>query len=89
MSEEVKNPISMIGDVGVTLAVELGRTKKTLQEILQFSEGTIVELDKLAGAAVDVLGNGKLIAKGEVIVIDENFGVRITEVLGAKSELES
>ena len=58
-----------------------GRTKKLIKDILGMGEGTIIELDKLAGEPVDILVNNKLIAKGEVVVIDENFGVRVTEIL--------
>jgi flagellar motor switch protein FliN len=68
-------------DVQMQLSVELGRTHKSISEILGFGEGSIIELDKLAGEPVDVLVNGKLIAKGEVVVIDENFGVRVTEIV--------
>jgi flagellar motor switch protein FliM len=67
-------------EAGVTVSVELGRAAKTVNEILKMGEGTIVELDSLAGEPVDVKANGVLIAKGEVVVIDENFGVRITEI---------
>ena len=63
------------------MTVELGRTEKQVKDILAMGEGTILELDKLAGEAVDILVNHKLIAKGEVVVIDENFGVRVTEIL--------
>ncbi len=73
--------IGLIMDVMMELTVELGRTKKPIKEILGFGEGTIIELDKLAGEPVDILVNHKAIAKGEVVVIDENFGVRITEIL--------
>jgi flagellar motor switch protein FliN/FliY len=73
--------IGLLMDVFMELTVELGRTKKPIKEILQFGEGTIIELDKLAGEPVDILVNHKLIARGEVVVIDENFGVRITEII--------
>ena len=63
------------------MTVELGRTKKSIKEILDLSSGSIVELDKLAGEPVDIHVNGKLLAKGEVVVIDENFGVRITDIV--------
>jgi flagellar motor switch protein FliN/FliY len=68
-------------DVNIQVSVELGRTCRMIKEILSMGEGTIVELDKLAGEPVDILANNKPIAKGEVVVIDENFGVRITELL--------
>ena len=73
--------ISLIMDVFMEMTVELGRTKKQIRDILGMGEGTIIELDKLAGEPVDILVNHKPIAKGEVVVIDENFGVRVTEIL--------
>jgi flagellar motor switch protein FliN/FliY len=73
--------IGLLMDVFMEMTVELGRTRKQIREILGFGEGTILELDKLAGEPVDILVNHKLIAKGEVVVIDENFGVRITEIV--------
>jgi flagellar motor switch protein FliN/FliY len=73
--------ISLIMDVFMEMTVELGRTRKLIKEILGMGEGTIIELDKLAGEPVDILVNHKLIAKGEVVVIDENFGVRVTEIV--------
>ncbi|MDR1576148.1 MAG: flagellar motor switch protein FliN [Treponema sp.] len=73
--------IGLIMDVYMEMTVELGRTRKPIKEILNMGEGTIIELDKLAGEPVDILVNHKLIAKGEVVVIDENFGVRVTEIV--------
>ena len=73
--------ISLLMDVYMEMTVELGRTKRLIKEILGMGEGTIIELDKLAGEPVDILVNRKLIAKGEVVVIDENFGVRVTEIV--------
>jgi flagellar motor switch protein FliN/FliY len=73
--------IGLIMDVFMEMTVELGRTRKLIKEILAMGEGTIIELDKLAGEPVDILVNHKLIAKGEVVVIDENFGVRVTEIV--------
>ena len=73
--------IGLIMDVYMELTVELGRTKRLIKDILGIGEGTILELDKLAGEPVDILVNHKLIAKGEVVVIDENFGVRVTEIV--------
>ena len=73
--------ISLLMDVYMEMTVELGRTRKLIREILGMGEGTIIELDKLAGEPVDILVNHKLIAKGEVVVIDENFGVRVTEIV--------
>ncbi|WP_425061357.1 flagellar motor switch phosphatase FliY [Sporomusa carbonis] len=73
--------IGLIMDVPLQITVELGRTRKLIRDILELTPGSIVELDKLAGEPVDILVNGKLIAKGEVVVIDENFGVRITDIV--------
>jgi len=73
--------IGLLMDVTMEVTVELGRAKKQIKEILSMGEGTIIALDKLAGEAVDILVNHKLIAKGEVVVIDENFGVRVTEIV--------
>ena len=73
--------IGLILDVPLQVNVELGRTKKSIKDILDLTKGSIVELDKLAGEPVDILVNGKYLAKGEVVVIDENFGVRITEIV--------
>ena len=73
--------INLIMDVPLQVTVELGRTSKLISEILDFSPGTIIELDKIAGEPVDVLVNGKFVAKGEVVVIEENFGIRVTEII--------
>ena len=73
--------IGLILDVPLQVTVELGRTKKSIKEILELTNGSIVELDKLAGEPVDIHVNGKFLAKGEVVVIDENFGVRITDIV--------
>jgi flagellar motor switch protein FliN/FliY len=74
--------IGLILDVPLQVTVELGRTRKLIREILELAPGSVIELDKLAGEPVDILVNGKQIAKGEVVVIDENFGVRVTEIIG-------
>lgn len=76
-----KENIDLIMDVPLEVTVELGRTSKSIKDILEFAPGTIVELNKIAGEAVDVLVNGKNVAKGEVVVIEESFGVRITEIV--------
>jgi flagellar motor switch protein FliN len=77
----VDTNIGLIMDVPLQITVELGRTRKLIRDILELTPGSVVELDKLAGEPVDILVNGKLIAKGEVVVIDENFGVRITDII--------
>ena len=73
--------INLIMDVPLEVTVELGRTSKTIHDILEFAPGTIIELEKIAGEPIDVLVNGKFVAKGEVVVIEESFGVRITEII--------
>ncbi len=79
--------ISLLMDVPMNLTVELGRTRQLVRDILGLGEGSIIELDKLAGEPVDLLVNGKLIAKGEVVVIDENFGVRVTDIVSPAERL--
>lgn len=76
-----KENIDLIMDVPLEVTVELGRTSKSISEILEFAPGTIIELNKLAGEPIDILVNGKYVAKGEVVVIEENFGVRITDIV--------
>lgn len=73
--------IGLIKDVPLEVTVELGRTSKSISDILEFAPGTIIELDKIAGEPIDVLVNGKFVAKGEVVVIEESFGVRIMEII--------
>ncbi|MCB1317253.1 MAG: flagellar motor switch protein FliN [Leptospiraceae bacterium] len=81
--------MNLLMDVQMTLTVELGRTKMYIKEILGLGDGSIIELDKLAGEPVDMLVNGKLIAKGEVVVIDENFGVRVTDIVSPIDRLKT
>ena len=73
--------IDLIMDVALEVTVELGRTKKSISEVLDFAPGTIIELDKVAGEPVEVYVNGKMVARGEVVVIEESFGVRVTEII--------
>ena len=75
-------PIELLHDVEMGVTVELGRTRMLVRDILDLSPGSVIELDRAAGAPIDVLVNGTLIARGEVVVIDEEFGIRITEVIG-------
>ena len=79
--------LGLLLDIPLQITVELGRTRQRLEEILELTPGSIIELDKLAGEPVDVFVNSKLIAKGEVVVIDENFGVRITDIVSQKERL--
>jgi flagellar motor switch protein FliN/FliY len=79
--------LDLLLDIPLTVTVELGRTKKLIREILELTPGSIIELDKLAGEPVDILINNKLIAKGEVVVIDENFGVRVTDIISPSERI--
>ena len=76
--------IDLIMDVPLDVSVVLGRTKKSIKEILEFAPGTIIELNRLAGEPIDVIVNQKLVAKGEVVVIEESFGIRITDIIREK-----
>ena len=79
--------INLIMDVPLEVTVELGRTSKSISEILDFAPGKIIELNKIAGEPIDVLVNGKYVAKGEVVVIEESFGVRITEIISSNGQV--
>lgn len=79
--------IDLIQDVPLNITVELGRTVKKISEILEFGPGTIVELDKLVGDSLDILVNGQAVAKGEVVVIDENYGIRITDIVNTTKRI--
>jgi flagellar motor switch protein FliN/FliY len=81
IAQQAHENIGLIMDVPLNVTVELGRTSKSISEILDFSPGTIIELDKIAGEPVDVLVNGKFVAKGEVVVLEESFAVRVTEII--------
>ncbi|MFV0440917.1 MAG: flagellar motor switch phosphatase FliY [Lachnospirales bacterium] len=82
-----KENIELVMDVPLEVTVEMGRTNRTVKEILGFSPGTIIELDKLAGDPIDILVNGKFVAKGEVVVIDENYGIRITDIVSTSNRI--
>ena len=73
--------IDLIMDVPLEVTVELGRTSKSIKEILDFTPGTIIELNRIAGEPIDVLVNGKYVAKGEVVIIEESYGIRITDII--------
>jgi len=79
----------MLMDVTLPVSIELGRTSLKIEDILSLGPGSVVELDKLAGEPVDVLVNDRLLAKGEVVVIDENFGVRITSMISPQDRIKS
>lgn len=87
LTKRSQRNLDMLLDIPLKVTVELGRTKQKVEEILDLSPGSIIELDKLAGEPVDVLVNNKLIAKGEVVVIDENFGVRVTDIVSQKDRI--
>jgi flagellar motor switch protein FliN/FliY len=80
--------LDMLHDVEMEVSAELGRTRMSVRELLSLSPGAIVELDRAAGSPADLLVNGRLIAKGEVVVVDENFGIRITEIVSPANERE-
>lgn len=91
-AEQIKNEppnLDLIMDIGLQLSVELGRTHKKIKDILELTNGSIIELDKLAGEPVDILVNGKLLAHGEVVVIDENFGVRVTGIISPEERVRN
>ncbi|KXH79990.1 flagellar motor switch phosphatase FliY [Sporosarcina sp. HYO08] len=89
LSQNESNNLNMLLDIPLQVTVELGRTTRSVKEILEMSSGSIIELDKLAGEPVDILVNNRHIAKGEVVVIDENFGVRITDILSQTERLNN
>lgn len=75
--------------VNLDVSVEIGKAKRKIKDIVEFGQGTVIELNKQAGAPVDIMVNGRLLAHGDVVVIDDNFGVRITEIVGTKELMES
>ena len=80
--------LNLILDVSVTLALEVGRARMPVRELLQLTPGAVVELDRLAGEPLDVLVNGVRIARGEVVVVNEKFGIRLTDVVSASERME-
>ncbi len=83
----MRNDIDMILDIPVQLTVELGRTRIPIKHILQLAQGSVVELDALAGEPMDVLVNGCLIAQGEVVVVNDKFGIRLTDIVTPSERL--
>ena len=81
--------MDLLMGVSLDVSVEIGKAKRKIREIMEFGQGTVIELNKQAGAPVDIVVNGRLLARGDVVVIDDNFGVRITEILGTKELMES
>ena len=84
----IRGGLDMLHDVEMEVSAELGRTRMSIRELLSLSPGAIVELDRAAGSPADLLVNGRLIARGEVVVVDENFGIRITEIVAPGTERE-
>ena len=85
--QQQKENIGIIMDVSLEVTAELGRTMKKIKDILEFTPGSILELDRLAGEPIDIMVNGKFVAKGEVVVIEENFAVRVTEIVNAENRI--
>lgn len=79
--EEVRDGLSLLSDVNLNVTIELGRTKMLVEDVIKLAEGAVVELDKLAGDPVDIFVNDRIVARGEVLVLNENFCVRISEIL--------
>ncbi|OXS63247.1 flagellar motor switch protein FliN/FliY [Bacillus sp. V-88] len=88
LGQQESNNLNMLLDIPLQVTVELGRTNRSVRDILELSSGSIIELDKLAGEPVDILVNSQLMAKGEVVVIDENFGVRITDIVSQSDRIK-
>ena len=88
LKKESDQNMELLLDIPMVVSVELGKTSRTLKEILDLSVGSIMELDKLSGEPVDLLVNGKIIAKAEVVVIDENFGIRITQIIDPNERIK-
>lgn len=87
-AKEKNQNLDLILDIKVGLSVEIGRNQIPIKDVLELGPGSVLELDKLAGEPVDILVNNAMIAKGEVVVINENFGVRITEIIGASARIQ-
>ena len=86
-SGEVK--LDVILDIPITIAMEIGRTRLSIRNLLQLNQGSVVELDRLAGEPMDVLVNGTLVAHGEVVVVNEKFGIRLTDVISPADRIKN
>ena len=84
LTGEQRDNLNLLMDVPLQISVEIGSARRKVRDILEFAQGTIIELERQAGAPVDIVVNGNLIAKGDVVVIDDNFAVRITEIIKSK-----
>lgn len=89
IKDESKRNLDLILDIPVPVSVELGHSTMFVKDILALSQGSIVELDKMAGTPVDLLVRGKLLAQGEVVVVDENFGLKITNICGSEERIKN
>jgi flagellar motor switch protein FliN/FliY len=88
-AQKAQNGLDMLMDIKLPISVELGRTQMLVRDILEYGPGTVIELDKLAGDPVDILVNGRLVAQGEVVVVDDHFGVRVTILLSPADRVRS
>lgn len=88
LAQAVSPDLEAILDIPVTLSIEIGRTRISIRNLLQLNQGSVVELDRLAGEPLDVLVNGTLIAHGEVVVVNEKFGIRLTDVISAQERVK-
>lgn len=88
-TDAIPNNIDFILDVTLQIGVEVGRTRMTIQELLQLGQGSVIELSKLAGEPLDVYVNERLVARGEAVVVNEKFGVRITDIISQAERVES
>jgi flagellar motor switch protein FliN/FliY len=87
-SESAMSNLDLIMDVPLEIVVQIGKTQKPVKDIIKLTQGSIIELEKQAGDPVDIMVNGEMIARGDVVVIDDNFGVRITEILNNKTQIK-
>lgn len=83
-----KRDIEFLIDIPLTITVELGRTKMLIKDLLQLGQGSVIELDKLAGEPMEILVNNRLVAKGEVVVVNEKFGIRLTDIMSATERIK-
>ncbi len=89
VEQKQSNSIDLLLDVSLKICVELGKATMSIKDVLALGPGSVVELDKMAGEPVDIVANDKLIARGEVVVVDESFGVRVTEIVTPEKRLQS
>jgi len=87
-AEQPQRRLDMLLDVPLEVNVELGRTRMTIQDLLQLGPGSVIELDKVAGDALDILVNGRLVARGEAVVVNDKFGIRITDIVSPQERIQ-